>query len=53
MITLIVFVIVWEICGGTADALKNFTEQQAVIVYLIGVVSDLNLICRLLEDGEK
>lgn len=53
MITLIVFVIVWVICGGTSDTVKNFTEQQAAIAYVIGVASDLSLICRLLESRKK
>ena len=49
MITLIVFSIFWGICGGTGDAVRNFTEQQMAIAYLILVASDLNLICNSLR----
>lgn len=49
MITLIVFAMLWGICGGTGDAIRNFTEQQMAIAFLILVASDLNLICNLLR----
>lgn len=49
MITLLVFAIVWGICGGTGDAVRNFTEQQMAMAYLISVASDLNLICNSLR----
>lgn len=44
MITLIMFVLVWESFGGTIDVVKNFTDQQMAIAILIIVASELNII---------
>lgn len=49
MITLIVFAFVWGLCGGTGETVRNFTEQQMAIAYLIMVASDLNIICNALK----
>lgn len=46
MITLIVFSIVWVICGGSSDTVKNLTDTQMMFVFLIAVASDLNILFR-------
>lgn len=49
MITLMVFIFVWELLGGTAETVRNFTDQQMAIAILISVASDLNIICNALK----
>ena len=49
MITLIVFAILWGLCGGKSEVIENFTEQQEAIAFLIMVASDLNIICNALK----
>ena len=44
MITLTMFIIMWELCGGEPDVIKNFTDQQMAIAFLIVVASDLNIV---------
>lgn len=44
MITLIVFAILWVLCGGKSEVIENFTEQQMAIAFLIMVASDLNIL---------
>lgn len=53
MITLIVFCITWVACGGTSDAVRNFTEQQMAIAFIVFIASDLNLIWTALTGGRK
>lgn len=43
MITLIIFSIIWELGGGTADTIRNLTDSQMALFILIMVASDLNL----------
>lgn len=49
MITLIVFAILWGLCGGKSEVIKTFTDQQRAITFLIGVASDLNIIFNALK----
>ncbi len=44
MITMLMFILMWELCGGKFDVIKNFTEQQKAIAFLIIVASELNIV---------
>lgn len=44
MITLSMFILMWELCGGKFDVIENFTEQQKAIAFLIIVASELNIV---------
>lgn len=44
MITMSMFIIMWELCGGKFDVIENFTEQQKAIAFLIIVASELNIV---------
>lgn len=49
MITLVVFCILWGLCGGSSDTVKNLTDAQMLFVFLICVASDLNIVAGRLK----
>lgn len=49
MITLLIFALLWGLCGGKSEAIENFTDSQMAIAFLIMVASDLNIICNALK----
>lgn len=53
MITLTIFIVLWELCGGESDVIKSFTEQQMAIAFLIMVASDLNIVWNTFLKSQK
>lgn len=51
MITLLIFALLWGLCGGKSEAIENFTDSQMAIAFLIMVASDLNIIINSFRNG--